>query len=140
MKTFIKTILILSAFMPFQTFSQKIITTSNSDSSLSITRDAKLDAVIEMQKKLNLEKQTVPGYRIQIYFGVNRQKASEIKLDFAGKYSDVAAYLTYQQPNFKVRVGDFTSRFEARKFLRDLEGKYPTTFIVPDDVRLPLLK
>ncbi len=82
----------------------------------------------------------MPGYRVQIYFGGNRQKASEIKMEFSNQHPDVAAYLTYQQPNYKVRVGDYRSRFDARKIFLELEGKYPTTFIVPDDVRLPPLK
>ncbi|REJ82976.1 MAG: SPOR domain-containing protein [Bacteroidetes bacterium] len=118
-------------------FAQKNISTSYADSALIYTRDSRLDELIEKQKQLNLLNQSVSGYRIQIYFGGNRQKASEVKLDFAGKYPEVPSYLTYQPPNFKVRVGDFRSTFEARKFLREIEGKFPTNFIVPDDIKLP---
>ncbi|MBP6335911.1 MAG: SPOR domain-containing protein [Bacteroidia bacterium] len=95
---------------------------------------------MDKQKQENLENQSIAGYRIQIYFGGNRQKASEVKLDFSSRYPEIAAYLTYQQPNYKVRVGDFRSQFEAKKLLTELEGKYPTTFVVPDDVRLPSLR
>ncbi|MBK7849938.1 MAG: SPOR domain-containing protein [Bacteroidetes bacterium] len=119
---------------------QKTITTANSDSSIRITRDPRLDELIERQKQINLEKQSMPGFRVQIYFGGNRPKASEVKLDFNSRYPDIPAYLTYQQPNFKVRVGDFRNRYEAQKLIKELEGKYPTTFVVPDEVKLPLLK
>jgi len=119
---------------------QKTIKTFENDSCLVISKDSRLDDLMKRQKQENLEKQSMPGYRVQIYFGGNRQKASEIKMEFSNQHPDIAAYLTYQQPNYKVRVGDYRSRFEARKIFQELEGKYPTTFVVPDDVRLPPLK
>jgi hypothetical protein len=51
----------------------------------------------------------------------------------------VGAYIIYQQPNFKIRVGDFRTRLEAMKFLKELQLKYATAFIVRDDVKLPSL-
>jgi hypothetical protein len=116
------------------------ITTSNKDSSVIITKDARLDELIEKQKEQNLVTQSMHGYRIQIYFGGTRQKASDTKVEFASKYPDIPAYITYQQPNFKVRIGDYRSRFEAQKFLKEIEGMFPTSFIVPDEVKLPPLK
>jgi len=119
---------------------QRTITVAENDSALMIVKDQRLDELTARQKQENLEKQSMPGYRVQIYFGSSRQKASEIKSEFGIRYPDIPAYLTYQQPNYKVRVGDYRSRFEARKFLSEIEGKYPTTFVVPDDVRLPPLR
>ena len=116
------------------------ITTSNSDSSIVITKDAKLDELVSKQREQNLINQSMHGYRIQIYFGGVRQKASEVKLDFNNRFPVIQAYITYQQPNFKVRIGDYRSRFDAQKFLKEIEGLYPTSFIVPDDVKLPPLK
>ncbi len=110
------------------------------DSTVVLIQDSRLDALIRRQKNANLIKQTMPGYRIQIYFGGVRQKASEIKSAFADKHNDISAYLTYQQPNFKVRVGDFRTRLEAQRFLKSMEGEYTTMFIVPDEVKLPPLK
>lgn len=80
------------------------------------------------------------GYRVQIYFGSVRQKASEVKMDFNSKHADVPQYLSYLAPNFKVRVGDFRTRLEAQGFLKSIEGQYPTSFIVQDEIKLPSLK
>lgn len=122
-----------------QVSAQRTTVTADEDSSFILVRDARFDDVVARQKKENLLHQTIPGYRVQIYFGVNRPKASEVKLDFAGRFPDVSAYLTYQQPNYKVRVGDFRNRYEALRFLKSIEGLYPTVFVVPDEVRLPPL-
>ena len=120
-------------------YSQEVIS-YNADSSIIITKDARFGELINKQKEQNLVNQSMHGYRIQIYFGGVRQKASEVKIDFNTRYPEVQAYISYQQPNFKVRIGDFRNRYEAQRFLKDIEGLYPTCFIVPDDVKLPPLK
>ncbi len=119
---------------------QKYVTQPNSDSSVVITQDARVDDLIRKQKEVNLQKQTIPGYRIQIFFGSNRPKAIEVKMDFSMKHPQVTSYLTYQQPNFKIRVGDFRTRLEAQKFLKEIQGLYASSFIVPDEIKLPTLK
>ncbi len=119
---------------------QKTTTCYNEDSTLTITKDQRYDQLVEKQKRMNSLNQTMPGYRIQIYFGAVRQKASEVKLDFNSKFPGTATYLTYQQPNFKVRIGDFRSRFEAQKFLKSIDGIFPSGFIVPEVVKLPPVK
>jgi hypothetical protein len=134
-----KILILIFIFITRLSFAQEV-TTYNSDSSVIITRDAKLDELIGKQKEQNLVTQTMHGFRIQIYFGGNRQKANEVKTEINTKYPEVQAYLSYQQPNFKVRIGDYRNRFEAQKFLKEIEGMFPTSFIVPDEVRLPPLK
>ena len=77
------------------------------------------------------------GFRIQIYFGSERAKATEIRADFMKNFPEIASYLIYQQPYFKIRVGDFKTRIEASGFLKKLDDHYTTAFIVPDEVKLP---
>ena len=132
--------LFLSLFSCGYSLAQNIITTSNRDSTLFITRDTRIDELISRQKDNNVLKQSISGYRVQIYFGGVRQKAAELKIEFVAKHPDVPAYISYSSPNFKVRVGDFRTRLEAQKFLKSIEGQYSTSFIVPDDVKLPAFK
>jgi len=124
----------------YSAMAQKVITTYHKDSTIVLTRDERIDQLVAKQKDDNTLKQTIPGYRIQIYFGGVRQKAAELKIDFSGKHPDVPSYLTYSAPNFKVRVGDFRTRLEAQKFLKSIEGQYVTAFIIPDEVKLPTIK
>jgi hypothetical protein len=93
--------------------------------------------LVDRHKRIGLLKQTTQGYRIQLYFGSERTKATELKLDFTNNFSNTPAYLIYQQPNFKVRVGDFKTRMEAFAFLESIKEFYTTSFIVPDDIKLP---
>ncbi|RYZ54230.1 MAG: SPOR domain-containing protein [Sphingobacteriales bacterium] len=72
------------------------------------------------------------GYRVQIYNGNDRKKATEIKVSFMRRFPNVRTYMTYIQPQFRVKVGDFTSRGEAQRFSQQLTGLYSTVMIVPD--------
>ena len=136
------TIVIFSALWaaPGVSLAQKTITTYHRDSTIVLTRDSRLEDLITRQKDYNAVKQTMNGYRVQIYFGSVRQKAAEVKMDFASKHPEIASYLTYTAPNFKVRAGDFRTRLEAQKLFKTIEGQYPTCFIVPDEINLPVMK
>lgn len=92
-----------------------------------------------MSKHIALGKarNSMPGYRIQIFFGDKRDEANLVKSDFLKVYPNVGAYLVYQQPNFKIRVGDFKTRLLATEFLNEIQGKFPMAFLVQDNVKLP---
>lgn len=101
------------------------------------TQDSLVKILMNRHVAINQAKKTMPGYRVQIYFGPQRLKATEVKIDFLHIYPNVGAYLVYHQPNFKIRVGDFKTRLEAMKFLKELQPLYSTAFLVKDDVKLP---
>lgn len=103
----------------------------------SIPQDSLAKLLVEKHKKLNSAHQSMPGYRLQLYFGSDRNHATEMKTEFQHLYPKVNAYVIYQQPNFKLRVGDFKSRLEAVKFLKEIQPDYTTAFMVQDDVKLP---
>ncbi|MBP7244647.1 MAG: SPOR domain-containing protein [Bacteroidia bacterium] len=102
-----------------------------------LNNDSLAIILTQRHKKVNASKMTMPGYRIQIYFGNERINAQEIKSSFLQNHPKIAAYMVYHQPNFKVRVGDFRTRLEAVGFLKKIESEFKTSFIVPDDVKLP---
>ncbi len=111
-----------------------------SSAQVSDINDNLINAVITKQIIINQNKASMPGYRVQLYFGGKRDKANEIKLDFNTNFPDIPAYITYQQPNFKVRVGDCKTRMAAIGILEQIKANYEVTFIVKDDVKLPEIK
>lgn len=101
------------------------------------TQDSLVNVLMNRHIAINQARRTMTGYRVQIFFGPQRVKANEVKADFLNIYPNVGAYLVYHQPNFKIRVGDFKSRLEAMKFLKELQPLYSTAFLVKDEVKLP---
>jgi hypothetical protein len=132
--------LVCFLILPGISSAQKYLTTYHKDSTIVLSRDERIEELITRQKDHNTLNQSMEGYRVQIYFGSVRQKASDVKQDFSGKHPDIISYLTYLAPNFKVRVGDFQTRLEAQGFLKSIEGQYPTSFIVQDEIKLPALR
>jgi hypothetical protein len=80
------------------------------------------------------------GYRVQIYSGSDRQKATEIKIDFMRRFPGVATYMTFVSPHFRVKVGDYTSRGEAAKMYRQATTLYNPCMIVPDFIVINTFK
>lgn len=79
----------------------------------------------------------INGYRIQIaaYSGVNsKSQAEAAKNSFTSLFPYTKAYLIYNEPYFKVRVGDYYSRLQAYKDLEIIRLTYPSAYIVPDKI------
>jgi len=74
----------------------------------------------------------VKGYRVQIYNGNDRKEANDIKIKFMKAYPGVRSYLVYNNPQFRIRVGDFKGRREAAQLQRQLSGIFNPCMIVPD--------
>ena len=104
-----------------------------------VTAQLEADRLVDHHRKIGALKNSMPGFRIQVFFGPERQKAQETKTQLTALYAENQTYLVYQQPNFKVRLGDFKTRLEASRFLQQVQSSYPGAFIVPDEVRLPEL-
>lgn len=85
----------------------------------------------------------IPGFRVQIYMASGNQ-ARLLTLQqmeqFEERYPEVPAYMVYEEPNFKLRVGDFRTRLDARRFLERIKRQYPAAYIVMDQIRFPALE
>lgn len=73
------------------------------------------------------------GYRVQIHSSAKKEDARKARVQFLQLYPKVKAYEIYQQPNFRIRVGNFTSRLEATKFLNEIQKHFPHAYIIPED-------
>lgn len=76
------------------------------------------------------------GYRVIIYSGIDRTKANNTKADFMRRNPGVRVYMTYALPQYKIKVGDFSTRNEANELYRQLSGLYSPCMVVPDIVEI----
>ncbi len=80
------------------------------------------------------------GYRVEIFFSSDlnaRQRAQQIKGEFLSSFPETNVYITYLSPDFKVRVGDFRTRNDALKLMKEIQGRFPKAFVVPDLIEIP---
>jgi hypothetical protein len=81
----------------------------------------------------------VPGYRIRIYSesGVgSKEEQQRVRAKFLSLYPDVDAYYRYDEPFFKVYVGDCRTRSEALKLYDRIKKNFPNPILVEDFISL----
>lgn len=98
-------------------------------------------AIKELTEKAAEVQSLVKGFRVQLYSSSNYENAKKARFDFLQLFPETSAYLKYQQPNYKIRVGNFRSRLEAEKFKAKLQEteQFKSCFIVPDKINYPKL-
>ncbi|MDW8273002.1 MAG: SPOR domain-containing protein [Chitinophagales bacterium] len=80
--------------------------------------------------------QAEEGYRIQITYTSDREEAYRAKAKLYKEFEEVPSYIEYDQPNYKLRLGDFRTRLEATAFLQEVIKIYPGAFIVKDRIKI----
>ena len=107
------------------------------DHNFILITDPKLDFLVEKHTKINEERKTRPGFRVQVAISSDRKEILEKKADCIKEFDEIApVYITYQQPYFKLRIGDFRTKLEAQKFRQDLIIDYPDALVVKDDISI----
>ena len=109
---------------------------------VQIIGDERIDLLIEKHKYLNRHQSTLDGWRVQIFFdsGTNsKRKATDALNPFPPRYHETKAYLSFKEPYYRVRVGDFRTRLEAEGFLHNIKADYPNAFTVSDKINPPPL-
>ena len=84
---------------------------------------------------VNSKVRGVPGYRIRIFSesGIGaKEEQQRIRASFLSEFPEIDAYYKYDEPYFKVYVGDCRSRSEALKLYDLIEDKFPNPIIRED--------
>jgi hypothetical protein len=131
MKKFVPILFLIFAAMTFFSLSSYA---QEQNKKVIYHEDPRIAKLIEKNRAVQAKKKGIDGYRVQIHFGANRNQAKEIKSKFLSLYPDIEAYEMYQQPNFKIRVGDCRTRFEADKLQNKIAADFPNSFVVQDIV------
>ena len=72
---------------------------------------------------------TTKGYHILIFNGDSRSRAEGVKAKFDIEYRYYSE-VVWDEPNFKVYVGLFISKFECMKLYDNIKGRFQTAIVV----------
>ncbi len=73
------------------------------------------------------------GYRLQVVNTRTRENAFKVKSDMLQLFPDQKAYILFQSPYFKVRMGNFMHKPDAVAFQEQVSRKFhQITYIVED--------
>ncbi len=108
----------------------------------TITQDSRIGVLLQNHIAMNKRRNGIEGHRLEIFFSSDynaREKALEVKTEFLKRYPDMDAYIQFQSPNFRVRVGNFRTKSDALKAKEQIKPHYPNAFRVDDIIQFPEL-
>lgn len=126
------------------------ITFGQTKGKVTIIKDPLIDSLIAKRLELNIKKPTTTnptspvivsqmGYRVQIFYGLDRRETFSEQARFKALYPRLNTYITYKEPNYYLKVGDFRTRLEAQNLLNELKPNFPTLFIFREKINAPNL-
>ena len=99
------------------------------DSTLVIKTPQNLDDVLDRKLSLDKKRLSKNQYTIQIFSG--NYEAAKTHLDsFSRAFPSRYAKLSFETPNYKIRVGKFATRLEGVQMLDTLRMKFPEAFLL----------
>lgn len=110
--------------------------------SIRYIQDSRLDTLRKRFREYNLKNQEFDGYRINIFFDAGNQSSSrayQAAKRFRMLYPEDSAYVSFSEPYYRVRVGDFRTQLEAEAYLQRIIQNYPNAYIVKDKINFPKL-
>lgn len=110
-------------------------------SEVKVHQSTNLKNAVDSRIRDNKSVQT-DGYRIRIYFDNSqnaRIKSEKIAAGFKSQHPGINVYRDYENPYFKVTVGDFRNKQDAQRFLNSIKGTYPSGFIVREKINFPVM-
>lgn len=118
-----------------------IATTASANDTIIIHQDARLEVLTQKQRIINRKQGMMAGsglyrgYRIQVISTNQRDQAFRVKADLLIKFPEHKSYITYQSPNFKVRIGNFIKKEDAELLKSQLNKIFTGgVYIVEDAV------
>jgi hypothetical protein len=77
----------------------------------------------------------VQGFRVQLFSTTSIDEGNSKKTEAEGLFPGEWFYLVYDPPSYKLRAGNFQTRFDADRFARQLvERGFRNAWVVPEKV------
>ena len=87
---------------------------------VNVSQDSDIDKLLEFKKDIKTSK----VYRIQVYQSIDIDKAQREKENFLNSYDEWPADIIWNTLNYKVWVGNFSTRLEADRALVKIKKNY----------------
>ncbi|MGL1887496.1 MAG: SPOR domain-containing protein [Reichenbachiella sp.] len=106
----------------------------NVDPTHDISNDLDSITNLILESRKNIE--YVNGFSIQIYSGNSRDKANQVKWKAFDLTPGQNPRVSYEQPNYKVRVGKYYTRIEANEDYNILKDNFSRSVLIPSKIKI----
>ena len=118
------------------------ISAQDSSASVVVNKDPRIDLLVNKQIEINEvttrnSRRAAPGFRILVISSNDRNKVIDAKTKMYREFPELKAYMMYNSPFFRLKVGNFRERTDAEEYLSRIQRLYPTgVYIVPDTIEI----
>ncbi len=133
-RTFVFIVMVLIAFSVKAQYS--------GDEKVIVKGDPRISELVDLHIAYNEQFPVMDGYRIQLMMRAGNSaldEANEIKEKFEERYPYIKSYITFREPYYLLRIGDFRTRLEAIEFLERIKRNYPQAWVIKDKIEFPEL-
>ncbi|MCA0130985.1 SPOR domain-containing protein [Winogradskyella alexanderae] len=92
---------------------------------VTIDQDKDIEKLLEYKKDIRTNK----TYKIQVFQSVDPDRAQREKSEFLNSFSEWPVEIHWNTPNYKVWVGNFSTRLEADRALLKIKKQYMNAII-----------
>jgi len=128
---FIKSIILMN-FLFKTSFIFTLLNANNVYTQVNIVKDNRID-----EKIIGKSQKQILGYRVQICFDSDKILVDQMRAKFISQYPKIDTYITFDAPNFNLKVGDFRTQIEAEKLKEKIIADYSITIIHKELINLP---
>lgn len=137
---------IIALLLPLITtvaFSQNVSKSESREGNIVVYQDSRIDSLVKQHILVNKAFPGIDGYRVMIFFDAgnnSKDTAYKVMIEFNEAYPHVPAYISFNPPYYRVRVGDFRTELEAVRFRNRIKYDYPNAWVVKTTIQLPRLE
>lgn len=95
-----------------------------------------LEKTLQSMIQTNKSTAEVTGFRIQVFVGNEKTDYEAARTYIMQLFPQLDLYPSYSQPTYRIKVGDFTSRLDAERYVSQLKFRFPNAKVLSDRVDL----
>ena len=125
-----KVVIFIIYFFPVLIFSQ------SKNNTFEIRNEKGIEYLVNKYENILKNTGGINGWRLQLKFKAKESEIIKIKLKFIKLFPNIPVFLEYQEPYYRIRVGNCRTKLEALKIKYLIKKHFTDTYPVPEIISI----
>ena len=125
-----KVVVFIIYFFPVLIFSQ------SENNTFEIRNEKGIEYLVTKYENILKNTGGINGWRLQLKFKAKESEIIKIKLKFIKLFPNIPVFLEYQEPYYRIRVGNCRTKLEALKIKYLIKKHFTDTYPVPEIISI----
>ena len=125
-----KVVVFIIYFFPVLIFSQ------SENNTFEIRNEKGIEYLVNKYENILKNTGGINGWRLQLKFKAKESEIIKIKLKFIKLFPNIPVFLEYQEPYYRIRVGNCRTKLEALKIKYLIKKHFTDTYPVPEIISI----